>query len=287
MNLQSIIPRSDMPRTRRAGERKLLWLDTDSLEEFQRRGGHPLYGEGDVTYSFNSHGYRCPEFEPGADVRMISIGCSNTLGVGLPQQALFHEQFAERLRKELSATVVNWNLSMGGASNDYICRTLYLAVPQLNPHIVLVNFTYLPRREYVSVGNRVLSYIAKCEPPDRVAKEIYGHIVALSSPLDDQLNLFQNYKAIESLLHDRLWLYSFVFGSKLMEDVAAHTDPTRLTGHFSQCDYARDGLHPGPRSHEVMYASYWNKFVEMNGPHAIRNRTEPVVLGLGRPVGRP
>jgi len=273
MNLQSIIPLSEIPKTRHPAERELTWLDTDSREQFQKRGGHPLYGEADVTYSFNSHGYRCPEFESGADIRMISIGCSNTLGVGLPQQAIFHERFAERLRKELSATVVNWNLSMGGASNDYIRRTLYLAVPRLNPHIVLVNFTFVARREYVSVENELVIYLPKVEAPDRVTKEIYGHFVALSSPFDDELNLFQNYKAIESLLHDRLWLYSFVFHRSFMKHVAPHTDPDRFIGHFLKFDDARDGIHPGPKSHEVMYASYWNKFVEMNGVEAMRNRT--------------
>jgi len=192
MNLHDIIPRSDIPKTRHAGERELTWLDTDSREEFQKRGGHPLYGEADVSYRFNSYGYRCPEFEPGAEIRMISIGCSNTLGVGLPQQAVFHERFAARLRKEMSTTVVNWNLSMSGASNDYISRTLYLAVPRLDPHIVLVNFTFLPRREYVSVETEIVNYIPKVEPPNRVVKEIYGHFAALSSPFDDQRNLFQN-----------------------------------------------------------------------------------------------
>jgi hypothetical protein len=201
---------------------------------------------------------------------MISIGCSNTLGVGLPQKAIFHERFAERLRKETSKTVVNWNLSMSGASNDYIRRLLYLTVPKLNPHIVLVNFTFVSRREYVSVENELVMYVPKVEPPDRVTKEIYGHIDALSSPFDDELNLIQNYKSVESLLHNRMWLYSFAFNRTFMKHVTPHTDPDRMIGHFHKFDDARDGVHPGPKSHEVMYASYWNRFTEMNGLEAIK-----------------
>ena len=44
------------------------------------------------------------------------------------------------------------------ASNDYISRTLFLAVPFLNPDIVLVNFTHLHRREYVTAENKMIPY---------------------------------------------------------------------------------------------------------------------------------
>ena len=52
---------------------------------------------------------------------------------------------------------------MGGSSNDYITRTLFLAIPFLNPDLVLVNFTNLSRREYVSVENKFFYFF-----PERV-----------------------------------------------------------------------------------------------------------------------
>src|SRR5207248_8943651 len=97
MSLCDLIPASGLPPgTSSLAGQEVNWLFGDSAERYRRGGGHPIYGENDVIYRFNSMGYRCPEFNVHADIRVVAIGCSHVFGIGLPQRTIFHEVFAER-----------------------------------------------------------------------------------------------------------------------------------------------------------------------------------------------
>jgi hypothetical protein len=264
MSLPNLLPTSGLPRTGYPPGQEVAWLFKDDLENYRQRGGHPIYGENDIIYRFNSLGYRCPEFDVEADIRIVTVGCSIVVGQALPQPAVFHELFAERLRLESKKRVVLWNLGKCGASNDYISRLLYLAVPRLDPHLVLVNFTYGARREYLSVQNQLMSYNPSFVPSDEVSKGIFNHMAALSSPFDDQLNFFKNYKALEFLLAGRPWLFSHVMPQEFAS-VIAHMNLSRYAGQLLTIDRARDGGHPGPESHRRIAELYWARFTELGG----------------------
>jgi len=265
MGLRELITPSGLPPTGYPAGQQVEWLFGDNPENYRRRGGHPIYGEKDITYRFNSLGYRCPEFDVEAETRIVAIGCSCVLGEALPQEALFHEIFAERLRAESKRKVVLWNLGKCGASNDYISRLLYLAVPRLDPDIVLINFTGVARREYLSVQDRLISYNPAVEPSEPVVGEIYRHIAALGSRFDDELNFFRNYKAVEHLLAGRQWLFSHV-NPREFAPVTAHLDLSRCAGRLHVVDKARDGGHPGPESHRLLAGQYWARFTQPAPP---------------------
>jgi hypothetical protein len=248
-----------------------FWDGTDSLESYLQRGGHPLYGEKDIRYRYNSHGYRCPEFDQDAEIRMVSIGCSWVFGAAVPQDATFHECFARRLRLELEASVVNWNLGRSGTSNDGIARILHLATPNLNPDLVLVLFTRLARREYVNAANYEVRYSPAWRPTHPPIVDAWNHLEALSSAFDDQLNFIRNYKWVESLLADRLWLFSMV-DPRHAEPVGDHLDRSRQAGAHRVIDWGRDDGHPGPRTHELIGNLFWEKFVETGGIERLRRR---------------
>jgi hypothetical protein len=234
------------------------------LEEYRKHGGHPVYGEEDIIYRFNSFGYRCVDFTEAAQIRMVSIGCSWVFGVGLAQRDLFHELFAQRLRRELATTVVNWNLGRSGASNDYIARVLHLAVPRLRPHVVLVLFTASNRREYITADNRLMNFNSL--PPQNshwVERETWTHFNALTNGYDDQLNLFRNYKSVETLLADYVWLFSATNTNDLdLEPLAGHLDESHRAKKHRFVDKARDHGHPGPETHKLLADLFWAKFLE-------------------------
>ncbi|MFI7453485.1 hypothetical protein ACIBQX_38765 [Nonomuraea sp. NPDC049714] len=243
----------------------LEWLHGDTRKDYRRRGGHPVYGEHDIRYRFNALGYRCEEFDRDAEIRIVAIGCSYVFGIGLAQEHLFHERFAARVRIELSRSVVVWNLASSGTSNDYISRLLLQALPLLDPHLVLVNFTHLARREYVSVRNRMVKYLPSHAPDDASEREIHSHFQALTSPYDDELNYFRNYKTIENAVAGRRWLYS----GPEWHPTPAYADQTRFVGLLQAVDRARDGDHPGPTSHHVLASLYWNRFVALGDIEAL------------------
>jgi hypothetical protein len=257
------LPKHSLPRLPffPAGQ-TLEWLDhtEDSRESYRRRGGHPVYGEHDITYSFNSLGYRSVEFHVRADIRILAVGCSYVLGVGLPQQDLFHELFAARLGHATTKSIAAFNLSAPGASNDYISRMLQLAVPLLDPTLVLVNFTHKTRREYASIEGELLTYVPRYRPESPVVRNIYKHLAALTSPSDDDLNLFRNYKAIEALLTTRAWMFSSIHSTEF-EGIEEHVARAHYVGSMPQADRARDGCHPGPKSHQKLADAYWERFV--------------------------
>jgi hypothetical protein len=254
------LPATGLPATVYAN-RRLHWLDMDSRDRYRTTGGHPLFGERDIEYCFNRRGYRCPEFEERADLRILAIGCSYVLGVGLPDHVLFHQRFAERFRSA-ERTVVTWNLGTSAASNDYINRMLQLAVPQLDPHIVLVHFTHGGRREYISVQNTLVTYNPGWTPDGLVDREIKRHFDALSSAYDDRLNLFRNYRGIATLLADRCWLFATI-DPWTMEGLMDHIDTERYVGAMEILDLARDEAHPGVKSHAALEQRYWDGFTAL------------------------
>jgi hypothetical protein len=260
-----LFPGRSLPATSYPAGEVREWWNPDSLENYRIRGGHSIYGEHDVLYRFNSLGYRGSDFSAQADIRIVAVGCSYVFGLGLPQEHLFHERFAEKLRSTVPHSAIVWNLAVAGASNDYISRILYQALPLLDPHIVLVNFTHLRRREYVSVENKVVKYLPSHTPADSVQQMICRHFEALSSPFDDYLNHFRNYKAVEHAVANRCWLYS----QPEWLPKPAYLDCEHWAGPLCSVDKARDGDHPGPVSHRVLAALYWDKFVALGGLETI------------------
>jgi hypothetical protein len=268
--LENLLPLNGVPRSGAPENCVQQWCGLDNQTDYRKRGGHPLYSETDIEYRYNSHGYRCPDFASQAQIRVVSIGCSCTLGVGVPQGAIFHELFAERLRLESGSTVVNWNLGRNGASNDHIARVLHLAIPKLNPHLVLILFTKLARREYLAVHDQWMNYTPAGRPADPVIRELSTHFDALSSAFDDELNFFRNYKSVEYLLADRLWLCSML-GDQLRV-VGGHLNEAHHANRLRWLDKGRDNSHPGPQTHELLYREFWAKFVDTGGLDRLQSR---------------
>jgi hypothetical protein len=262
MPTNRLLPEKGLPYNAYPPGETLSWIHGDNLAGF-RQHGHAVYGEHDIQYKFNNQGYRCSDFDTVADVRVVAIGCSHVLGTGVAQEHLFHERFAVQLRSFSARSVVLWNLGRSAASNDYISRMLYLAVPQLDPHLVLINFTRPARREYISTQNVTYSYGPRFVPQDAIARDVYEHFAALSSPFEDEVNFFKNYKAVERLLDGRAWLYSLTTSDDF-DLMVRHLDLSRYVGKLPAIDRARDDDHPGPESHKALAGLYWEKFVEMD-----------------------
>lgn len=263
-NYAFLMPDKGLPATNFPANSQLNWYDVEPKNEAKDRKNEFIERENNLSYCFNSYGYRCPEFDTPADIRIVAIGCSYVMGTGLMPAELFHDKFGKQLEFFSKRSVVVWNLGVQAASNDCISRLLYLAVPYLDPHIVLINFTHGGRREYVSVQRKVISYNPGFRFSEKVGQEIYGHFNALTSVHDDVLNFFKNYKAMESLLKNRCWLFSTI-DPQVLNQVRGHINQDYYVGNLDGFDKARDRLHPGPKSHDVLFENYWRKFLFLHG----------------------
>ena len=115
----------------------LDWFPTDTQELYEknlqdpgRRGLLEQYGwiASDIKYQHNSHGFRTAEFDSREN--FITVGCSHTYGVGMPQQ----QTWPELLSGMMDLTV--YNLAVAGGSADTCYRVIKHYVQQLQPKFV-------------------------------------------------------------------------------------------------------------------------------------------------------
>ena len=90
----------------------------DGKGVWQRNIGHPWN-----EYKLNSHGYRCPTWDPMPDGKknVVIVGCSHTFGQGLDD----NEHWVHHLSKYNTTRLRYWNLGVPGASGDSCVRTLW------------------------------------------------------------------------------------------------------------------------------------------------------------------
>jgi hypothetical protein len=267
MRISDVIPVGAIPNGPGPSGQTARWFGADSQENLKKLAGTGAHGQQDVMYEFNRQGYRCPEFNTAANTRIVSIGESSAFGVGLAQSDLFHERFAERLRQTSGKSVVNWNLAGPDKSADYVARMLHLAVPILQPDIVLVLFPPLDRRECMTADGRIVDFVPEMKLDPRtthpVVAEICERLTDLASPLDDQLDFFRNYRSVAMLLRKRIWVYGFVSEPPQDCPVAAHLDLSRYACEIPSLDVGRDGMHPGPESHGRLSEQFWERFEQI------------------------
>jgi hypothetical protein len=116
----------------------LKWLSPDSEENYKKHIGDTeskrllnIFGwaDVDINYTFNSEGFRTPEF----DVRnnWVAIGCSFTQGTGVNVADRWTTSVEQKIGIDC------WNLGIAGASGDTCYRIARHYVPKLKPKFVV------------------------------------------------------------------------------------------------------------------------------------------------------
>ena len=98
----------------------------------------------DVSYSYNSRGFRDDEWPETIEELRDAIWCigdSFTAGIGQPRQHIWPQRLQERLKRR---TI---NVSLDGASNDWIARRCLDIIKEVAPKDIVICWSYLHRRE--------------------------------------------------------------------------------------------------------------------------------------------
>lgn len=266
-------------------------LDRPAVSPRARRVlGHSInsYGidrSGAKVYTFNSLGYRGPEPREGAAFRIFACGCSNTFGTGLNWEETWPYQFANRLaqQRKISVDQVDLlNFSQGGASQDYISRTLISQIARVKPDLVLAGFTFRDRFEIASGEVSVAIMPQLLEPVlkgtihyDRVAHRV----LAMS---DDDVIMYDIknillvsyccavrqvplvFCTVEDLRHECDETFPSRHRTVLSSPFVDEIDLRMLAEiRGARVDIAADGKHPGPRSNENIAAAFWKTYEEL------------------------
>jgi len=93
------------------------------------------------TYKYNSHGFRSREFTPANNI-LLTLGCSHTVGVGVPFETTWGEQLAQHF-----PNLVVYNGGVGGAGADTVTRMAVNLIPILKPAMVAILWPNLHRFE--------------------------------------------------------------------------------------------------------------------------------------------
>jgi len=214
------------------------WWPTDTEESFNLMMQDPVHREyfrkkgwdqpDTINYKINSDGFRSEDFDSSAD-NLVALGCSYTMGIGLPYSDLWPSRVAQALN--LQACNFGW----GGASSDQCFRLAEYWIPQLKPKlVVLLN---PPRSRMEVIVNNTTGETDTVMPmynhPDAFVKKW------LSIDENQKLNNLKNSLAIEAICN------------RLSIPFLSHEADTWMSRSREEAEYARDYLHAGPKGHKI------------------------------------
>ncbi len=234
---------------------------------------------GKVSYRFNSGGFRGDELDSSRPFTVYVSGCSYTFGVALTYEDTWVERFGRELASRLGKRREDFNVlnfAQGGASNDYIVRTLTTQIGRRRPDLVLALLTHSARAEllfedgYKTIGPWALRYLD--QPMDQLDEanrerveltldyyRCFGPIAGIARSLQS-LVFLQSFLTARNIPHVLATVeHTVLTDPKLAQHpylgpLAELVDTTKLCKRSPMdpelmTDRAEDGVHPGPRTH--------------------------------------
>ena len=203
----------------------LLWHRGDSEEMFR-------YNKSDkriqwcltehINYKFNSYGFRSDEFTNTDN--LVSLGCSFTLGTGIPYESTWSYIISKKLN------LANFNLAIDSTSADCCFRMAYNWIQQLKPKIVLYQSPDPSRLEWFDGESR---------KPHNMSASSHNHSNFYKEWIVDEKNLkFNHLKNLHAIQH-------------LAESAGAKFVHLPLS-NIARLDYARDTGHYGPSTNRAV-----------------------------------
>jgi hypothetical protein len=205
-------------------------LDTEALYQKNRAERtadlhkHGWWEYEPFDYHFNSAGFRSDEFGPGTGI--LYLGCSATLGMGLP-----HNDTWPRLVSDALGTAC-WNLAQAGGSMDTCFRLAEHWIPRLRPSKVMLMTTQPARLELIGRAG-IPKFYAWHNYDSPIIREWLGH------DENARLNHLKNRWAIQQICnreHIPFHEWSMDCLTELRE---------------AKSSFARDLAHPGKEANKM------------------------------------
>jgi len=140
-----------------------------------------------VSYQFNSHGFRCNEFD--SSPAFVALGCSFTSGVGLP----LHQTWPALVANQVNLSC--WNLAVGAGTMDTCMRLLHYYIDEFDIKFVMLLRPSETRFEVFQDG-RVLNVL-----PAKI--ELDFQKIWYSNQTNSEMNFLKNTMAIQHICQQR------------------------------------------------------------------------------------
>lgn len=232
------------------------WISSDTEEEYIRaiKDKDIPYGPNDVEYNYNNFGFRCDNFESWNHhpYRILYAGCSMTEGIGLPLQDVWAKQMHQMICQNLNCNIPYWNIATAGSGIDQMIRYLYNLKDIIKPQIII---SYLPntvRRE---------RWTDDAWSSWDVETSFWTWPIKIEREKEVFLNQrFINYQTEKNLAMLDMILNeidcNFLYSSSMPDfKISNYIQSNRYIqrDHLpEQYDYARDGIHAGPKTNSIM-----------------------------------
>jgi hypothetical protein len=225
----------------------------------------------DFDYKYNEDGFRCDPFTTTSKFSVLFLGCSMTMGVGLPIEETWAYQLYQKIQDKKNIKFPFWSLAVGGSSIDLQALYLNLLQETIKPTYIFLVIPPIYRRHIV-LDNKQIFYTP-------IKEQIFG-----SEQLTDQ-NLkmidrakellgdpsYIEFEALKSIMlinavcekYKTKTLYSYwdeITGrhTTFLKSVNSLNNFIQLDSTLEKKDLARDGLHHGPISHLTFVNSIWS-----------------------------
>jgi hypothetical protein len=138
---------------------RLKYSGIDSYEE-SIDNKHFLNYPYEISYEYNSRGFRGPEWPSELDNVCWCVGDSFTAGLGTPYHHTWHQVLSNKLN------INTINVSLDGASNTWIARKI-IDILEIKTKNVIVQWSYAHRREL-----KISRLLVSCMPNRNFFKNI-------------------------------------------------------------------------------------------------------------------
>lgn len=236
-----------------------LWDDEcgDSKKNFLKNKNKPnLYSEKDVSYYYNSNGFRCDEFTAPNDFPIVFLGCSVTEGYAIPEEKTWAHILLRKIENTIGKPIPYWNLAIAGCGIDTQANILFnfrnhFAKPKFVfsffPPFTRVEAKFGPSGQFI-FSRKFNRPLEKFFSDDNLRAGLLTKSLQYFDVIANTTEFYYagwNYTEEEYDIirrHDNL---NLIFPSD-----------SRFAG-LKSFDLARDLVHPGPAFHQMVADKYW------------------------------
>jgi hypothetical protein len=153
----------------------------------------------ELDYRFNQYGFRTNDWNDNQEECYVAFGCSNTLGVGIPEDSRWSNLLEDHTGKKV------FNLGIGGGSADTVTRLAMGWLQEIKPTKVFVLWPPLHRWELAKQGKikffmpETANHILNKKPKKPEGNYMLNY---LSEDFNSEINKRRNIYTMQDICYD-------------------------------------------------------------------------------------
>jgi len=216
-----------------------------------------------VDYRSNLLGFRGDwNLDDTDDVKVGFFGCSFTYGVGIAEQDLFSTIITNGLSEKLGKSCKIYNCGVPGASAGKATRYYAMLSKLINFDYVIFLMPHTGRMEYPilrenrAIGWNIIPNWADTDIKGEKLRSNFYKAIDDNFLNNDYLRNIHHCESIAKFYNSKIYFtswdqssYDYIYKYYITQDASKLLPWFQSLEYISRKLLARDGLHPGPRSH--------------------------------------